>query len=179
MGDTETSAPPEQPPKSEPPPTPIHNLSNPFNGNGSRPASPIKDQSTPAPPPIKTSQIASLTTTRTPTPLSIPPDRVKQPQTTREILSHIAWLSEEVLRASEEKVNLAQAAYDSVRSFFCHWNICIQFFFAGGQTYPPPGSIHQRTRSLHLSWCSSWNTLGPNHPPRTHSPRLSRRTCSS
>jgi len=114
VGDTETSAPPEHPPKSEPPPTPIHNLSNPFNGNGSRPASPIKDQSTPAPPPIKTSQIASLTTTRTPTPLSIPPDRVKQPQTTREILSHIAWLSEEVLRASEEKVNLAQAAYDSV-----------------------------------------------------------------
>jgi hypothetical protein len=33
------------------------------------------------------------------------------------MLSHIAWLSEEILRASEEKVNLAQAAYDSVRLF--------------------------------------------------------------
>jgi hypothetical protein len=31
-----------------------------------------------------------------------------------EILSHVAWLSEEILRASEEKVNLAQASYDSV-----------------------------------------------------------------
>lgn len=30
------------------------------------------------------------------------------------MLSHTAWLSEEIQRASEEKVNLAQAAYDSV-----------------------------------------------------------------
>ncbi|KII88868.1 hypothetical protein PLICRDRAFT_175126 [Plicaturopsis crispa FD-325 SS-3] len=45
---------------------------------------------------------------------SIPPGQTKPPKTTRELLSHIAWLSEEVLRASEEKVNLAQAACDSI-----------------------------------------------------------------
>ncbi|KIM87681.1 hypothetical protein PILCRDRAFT_815263 [Piloderma croceum F 1598] len=117
---TESEQPPdvEQPTKSEPPPTPIQNLRPSFNGNGSttsRPASPTKDQGTPAPAlPMKTPLVASLATTRTPTPMTIPPHRMKQPQTTREMLSHIAWLSEEVLRASEEKVNLAQAAYDSV-----------------------------------------------------------------
>jgi hypothetical protein len=31
------------------------------------------------------------------------------------MLSHMAWLSEEILRACEEKVNIAQAAYVSVR----------------------------------------------------------------
>jgi hypothetical protein len=46
--------------------------------------------------------------------MSIPPERIKSPQTTREMLSHIGWLSEELFRASEEKVNLAQAGYDSV-----------------------------------------------------------------
>jgi len=56
----------------------------------------------------------SATTLRTPPPLSIPPERVKSPRTTREMLSHIAWLSEELLHASEEKVNLAQAGYESV-----------------------------------------------------------------
>jgi len=40
--------------------------------------------------------------------------RTKPLDTTREMLSHIAWLSEELLRASEEKVNIAQAADDSV-----------------------------------------------------------------
>jgi hypothetical protein len=104
----------DQPTKSEPPPTPVHNLLTPLNGSTpSRPASPTKDQGTPAP--TKTPLVASLATTRTPTPMSIPPNRMKPPQTTREMLSHIAWLSEEIQRASEEKVNLAQAAYDSVR----------------------------------------------------------------
>jgi hypothetical protein len=64
--------------------------------------------------PLRKLQAESLSTPRTPTPMGIPPERVKVPQTTREMLSHIAWLSEELLRASEEKVNLAQAAYDSV-----------------------------------------------------------------
>src|SRR4051812_9290094 len=50
---------------------------------------------------------------RTSTPMSVPPERSKAPRTTREMLSHMAWLSEEILRASEEKVNLAQVAYDS------------------------------------------------------------------
>jgi hypothetical protein len=56
----------------------------------------------------------SNVTPRTPTPTSIPPERLNPPQTSREMLSHMAWLSEEILRASQEKVNLAQAAYDSV-----------------------------------------------------------------
>jgi hypothetical protein len=110
----------EMAPKSEPPPTPIQNLSTPLNGNGSslHPSSrQSEDHGTPIPQ-TKTSRLVSLAATRTPTPMSIPPDRMKPPQTTREMLSHIAWLSEEVLRASQEKVNLAQAAYDSVRPFF-------------------------------------------------------------
>ena len=45
----------------------------------------------------------------------LPSERAKQPNSTRELLSHIGWLSEELLRASQEKVNLAQATYDSVR----------------------------------------------------------------
>ncbi|RDB21519.1 PHD finger protein ING1 [Hypsizygus marmoreus] len=41
-------------------------------------------------------------------------NRLNNPITTRETLSHIALLTEELLRASEEKVNIAKAAYDSV-----------------------------------------------------------------
>lgn len=48
-------------------------------------------------------------------PMPVPIERTRKPKTSREYLSHIAWLSEEVLRASQEKVNLAQATYDSVR----------------------------------------------------------------
>ena len=41
------------------------------------------------------------------------------PNTTRELLRHLGWLMEEVVRGSQEKVGLAQAAYDSVsRQFF-------------------------------------------------------------
>ena len=36
-------------------------------------------------------------------------------KTNRELLSHVAWLLEELLRAAQEKVCLAQAANDSVR----------------------------------------------------------------
>ncbi|KDQ60561.1 hypothetical protein JAAARDRAFT_31518 [Jaapia argillacea MUCL 33604] len=36
------------------------------------------------------------------------------PQTTRALLSRVAVLSEEVVRATQEKVNLAQAAYDTI-----------------------------------------------------------------
>ena len=36
------------------------------------------------------------------------------PNTTRELLRHLGWLIEEVVRGSQEKVGLAQAAYDSV-----------------------------------------------------------------
>ncbi|KAJ3517796.1 hypothetical protein NLJ89_g282 [Agrocybe chaxingu] len=48
------------------------------------------------------------------TPFPIPPDRQNLPQTTIELLSYLAWMSEELLRASQEKVNLAQANHDSV-----------------------------------------------------------------
>jgi hypothetical protein len=51
----------------------------------------------------------------TPIPLGIYPGRRKPPKTNRELLSHVAWLSEELLRAAQEKVCLAQAANDSVR----------------------------------------------------------------
>lgn len=46
--------------------------------------------------------------------LPMPRDRMRTPQTSREHLSHVAWLSEELLRSSQEKVNLAQATADSV-----------------------------------------------------------------
>jgi len=48
-------------------------------------------------------------------PLGIPPGHRKPPKTNRELLSYVAWLSEELLRAAQEKVCLAQAANDSVR----------------------------------------------------------------
>jgi len=46
--------------------------------------------------------------------LAISPSRRKPPNTNRELLSHVAWLLEELLRAAQEKVCLAQAANDSV-----------------------------------------------------------------
>ncbi|THV08083.1 hypothetical protein K435DRAFT_959532 [Dendrothele bispora CBS 962.96] len=48
------------------------------------------------------------------TPMSIPLERTKVPETTMGMLSHIAWLSEESVHASQEKVYLAQAAQDSI-----------------------------------------------------------------
>ncbi|CAA7267979.1 unnamed protein product [Cyclocybe aegerita] len=47
-------------------------------------------------------------------PLPMPPDRQNPPQTTIELLSYLAWMSEELIRASQEKVNLARANHDSV-----------------------------------------------------------------
>lgn len=46
---------------------------------------------------------------------AISPSCRKPPDTNRELLSHVAWLLEELLRAAQEKVCLAQAADDSVR----------------------------------------------------------------
>ncbi|TRM59478.1 hypothetical protein BD626DRAFT_508442 [Schizophyllum amplum] len=64
--------------------------------------------------PVRRLTADALSTPRTPNPFGIPPERAKTPQTTKQMLSHLAWLSEEIVRASEEKVNIAQAAYDSV-----------------------------------------------------------------
>ncbi|RXW13025.1 hypothetical protein EST38_g12828 [Candolleomyces aberdarensis] len=47
--------------------------------------------------------------------MPVPIERTKKPETSREHLSYIAWLSEEILRASQEKVNLAQATYLAIR----------------------------------------------------------------
>lgn len=57
-------------------------------------------------------------------PKSVPfPPRPK-PKTTRELLTRIAFLMREVIRASEEKVGLATAAYDSVCDFsFSHEDV--------------------------------------------------------
>lgn len=48
-------------------------------------------------------------------PGSVPPEPNQlPPETTREILTHVAQMAEQLLRASQEKVNLAQANHDSV-----------------------------------------------------------------
>lgn len=64
--------------------------------------------------PIKSLRSESDSQSSTPTPLGIPAARQKPPKTNREVLSHVAWLSEELLRAAQEKVCLAQTANDSV-----------------------------------------------------------------
>ncbi|KAG6878755.1 hypothetical protein C0993_008054 [Termitomyces sp. T159_Od127] len=48
------------------------------------------------------------------TPSVLPSKLFKPAATTREMLSQIACIADELLRAAEEKVNVAQAAYDSV-----------------------------------------------------------------
>lgn len=60
----------------------------------------------------------------TPGAVPLPEDRRKAPRQTHELLSHVAWLSEEALRASEEKVNLANAAYDMARLRHYYFHIC-------------------------------------------------------
>lgn len=55
------------------------------------------------------------------------------------MLSHVAWMTEELLRASQEKVNLSQANYDSVTKPFTYMNPkIIGIRFTGGKAYPPP-----------------------------------------
>ncbi|KAG5341995.1 hypothetical protein C0989_006144 [Termitomyces sp. Mn162] len=49
-------------------------------------------------------------------PSCLPFELFKPETTTREMLSQIACITDELLRASEEKLNVAQAAYDSVCS---------------------------------------------------------------
>ncbi|KAF9459538.1 hypothetical protein BDZ94DRAFT_1324684 [Collybia nuda] len=41
-------------------------------------------------------------------------EHTRTPHTTRQMLSHVGYLTEELLRASDEKVNLAQAVYESI-----------------------------------------------------------------
>ncbi len=48
------------------------------------------------------------------TPGSLPPELQRDPETTREKLINIGWISEELLRAAQERVHLAQTNHDSV-----------------------------------------------------------------
>ncbi|KAK0228250.1 hypothetical protein IW262DRAFT_1455434 [Armillaria fumosa] len=45
----------------------------------------------------------------------LPQERVKEPKTSREMLGQIAWLIEELIKAGEEKVNLAETTYSAVK----------------------------------------------------------------
>ncbi|KAJ7582458.1 hypothetical protein C8J56DRAFT_954809 [Mycena floridula] len=91
-------------------PEPIDALPQPPNGAGY-----FAFQSDTAPTtPARRLLAEALGTPRTPTPMGVPPERVKTPETTREMLSHMAWLSEEIMLIIEEQVNLAQAADDYV-----------------------------------------------------------------
>lgn len=100
-----------QPPQTPPPPA--HRQQQSSNGTPSLPKLDLSSLPNPSTP-LKGFRLEASATPRTPTPMGVPPERIKAPETTREMLSHIAWLSEELLRAGEEKVNLAQAAHDSV-----------------------------------------------------------------
>ncbi|PBK77804.1 hypothetical protein ARMSODRAFT_946680 [Armillaria solidipes] len=45
----------------------------------------------------------------------LPQERIKEPKTSREMLGQIAWLIEELIKAGEEKVNLAETTYSAVK----------------------------------------------------------------
>ncbi|KIK63792.1 hypothetical protein GYMLUDRAFT_40869 [Collybiopsis luxurians FD-317 M1] len=80
------------------------------------PSTPAASTSTSVPKTPLRSLHHSVTTPRTstPIPLSLPAERIKAPETGKELLSHIAWLAEELMSAAQEKVNLAQAAHDYI-----------------------------------------------------------------
>ena len=73
----------------------------------SKPPSPLKSQSpeTHTRESVRFSSITSSADTKA----------IPQGTATRELLRHLGWLMEEVVRGSQEKVGLAQAVYDSVR----------------------------------------------------------------
>lgn len=67
-------------------------------------------------------------------------------KTARELLMRIACLSEEIMRHSEEKVNLAQAAYDSVS--YCRSSAhSFPNSVVGGQTHKTDGPSYHRARN--------------------------------
>uniref|UniRef100_A0A0W0F569 Inhibitor of growth protein N-terminal histone-binding domain-containing protein n=1 Tax=Moniliophthora roreri TaxID=221103 RepID=A0A0W0F569_MONRR len=63
---------------------------------------------------LSMNNITAMASPRTPTPTGVPQDRTKVPVTSREMLSHIAWASEELMRASNEKVHIAQTVHDTL-----------------------------------------------------------------
>ncbi|KAF9070356.1 hypothetical protein BDP27DRAFT_1323898 [Rhodocollybia butyracea] len=63
---------------------------------------------------VQVSEITPRTLSPLASPLALPVERIKPPQTGKEMLSHVAWLAEELMSAAQEKVNLAQAAHDYI-----------------------------------------------------------------
>jgi hypothetical protein len=57
-----------------------------------------------------------VSTTSGDVPLSLNAENTSRARGTRDLLARIAWLTRENIRASEEKVAIATAAYDSVRA---------------------------------------------------------------
>ena len=51
--------------------------------------------------------------------------RLKPGDTTRTVLQHITQTAEEAIRTAEEKVSIAQTAYETVRESFSHSRLCI------------------------------------------------------
>jgi len=67
---------------------------------------------------------------------SVPPELSQPSETTREMLSRVAWMAEELLRASQEKFNISQANHDSVTRAFTVLILKItDIYFIGGKTY--------------------------------------------
>ncbi|KAK0483321.1 hypothetical protein IW261DRAFT_1462665 [Armillaria novae-zelandiae] len=54
-------------------------------------------------------------TPQIPATLFLPQERVREPKNSREMLGQIAWLIEELIKAGEEKVNLAETTYSAVK----------------------------------------------------------------
>lgn len=67
------------------------------------------------PSPLKSSEPHIHESARFPSMTSNTDTKAAAPGTTRELVRHLGWLMEEVVRGSQEKVGLAQAVYDSVR----------------------------------------------------------------
>ncbi|KAL0571670.1 hypothetical protein V5O48_010288 [Marasmius crinis-equi] len=70
------------------------------SGGAAFPQTPIRA----IPPHLSFKSLEMRTPIRTPTPTSIPQERIRVPETSREMLSHIAWLTEEVSRTANEKL---------------------------------------------------------------------------
>jgi hypothetical protein len=79
-----------------------------------KPTCDITEDSKP-PSPLKSPETHTGESTRFSSTTSSADTKGAGPGTTRELLRHLGWLMEEVVRGSQEKVGLAQAVYDSVR----------------------------------------------------------------
>lgn len=91
--------------------------------------------------------------------------KVATPGATRELLRHLGWLMEEVVRGSQEKVGLAQAVYDSVRdkvSVLARSLISMPAHLKGRQTHPSPRPIHPRTGDVRFFWPSTRHSPLPS-----------------